>query len=150
MVPPVVAALQRKVSSLVNRGRINLVDDTGKGQRVQVGLLADETKDGVERVQPYGLTTHPLEGAEAVALFVGGGRDHGLVVNVDDRRHRPRELEPGDVQLYNDQAGTHVKLTREQTIVIACKTLRITCEVLELTATTSITVTSPSVDVNES
>jgi phage gp45-like len=42
--------------------------------------------------------------AEAVVLFVGGLRDHPLVVSVDDRRYRKTGLAAGEVALYNHQS----------------------------------------------
>jgi phage baseplate assembly protein V len=159
----VVNELGRRVSMLVTRARCALVDDEKKMQQVQVELLADETKDAVERFQQYGFTSHPLNGAEAVSVFLGGGRDHGIVLAIDDRRYRLTKLEKGDVALYTDE-GTKIVLGRERTITIDCdkrheesseevtiktKTFKVECETLELSASSSITVTSPSVDVNE-
>jgi phage baseplate assembly protein V len=84
---------------------VQFVDDGKKLQVVQLGLGEDETRDGLERFQQYGLTSVPLAGAEAVVLFVGGTRDHGLVVAVDDRRYRPTGLQPGEVAIYNSVGG---------------------------------------------
>jgi phage baseplate assembly protein V len=140
---------------VVTRGRMALVDDKKKLQQVQVELLADEAKDAVERFQQYGFTSVPLEGAEALTMFLGGGRDHAVVVAIDDRRHRVTDLKPGDVALYND-TGARIVIGRDRTIAVDCDELTITtkkfkidCETLELTASDSIKVTSPSVDVNE-
>jgi phage baseplate assembly protein V len=166
--------LSRRVAMSATRGRVALVDDSKKMQQVQVELLADETKDAVERFQPYGLTSNPKEGAEALVVFLAGGRDHGIVVVVDDRRFRLTKLEPGDVALYTDE-GTKIVLGRNKTITIACETwnvggvktqdsdddavetvtikaknFTVDCETLSLTASSSITVNSPSVDVNPS
>ena len=50
-------------------------------------------------------------------LFVGGRRDHGLVLAVDDRRHRKRDLQPGEVALYTD-AGQSLLLKADGTIEV--------------------------------
>lgn len=97
------------ISNMVSRGVVSRVDDAKKMQLVQVGLLADETRDDVERVQNYGFTSVPLEGAETVVLFVGGRRDHGLAVAVDDRRYRLTGLADGEVAVY-DQTGSKIVL----------------------------------------
>jgi phage baseplate assembly protein V len=160
--------LSRRVAMTTTRGRMSLVDDKKKLQQVQVQLLADETKDAVERFQQYGFTSVPLEGAEVLCSFLGGGRDHGVVLSIDDRRYRLTEMKAGDVALYTDES-TRIVLTRKQAINLACalwhlagvkddepadevtiktKKFTVECETLELTASDSITVTSPSVDVN--
>jgi phage gp45-like len=42
------------------------------------------------------------EAAEGVALFMGGQRNHPVVVAVDDRRYRPMGLKPGENSQYDD------------------------------------------------
>lgn len=93
--------LRTRVANLVARAAVSLADDSAKLQLVQLAVLDGETRDGCERFQEYGFTSVPEEGAEAVVLFPGGRRDHGLVVAVDDRRHRPTGLAAGEVAVYN-------------------------------------------------
>lgn len=100
--------LQTRIANLVSRATVSRVDDSQKMQSLQLEVLAEETREGVERVQNYGFTSVPLEGAEAVVLFVGGRRDHGLAVAVDDRRHRLKGLQPGEVALYSESGSTVV------------------------------------------
>jgi phage gp45-like len=40
--------------------------------------------------------------AEGIALFLGGQRNHPVVIAVDDRRHRPMGLKPGENAQYDD------------------------------------------------
>lgn len=98
-----IAPVSRRVRLMVGKAVVELVDDSLKMQGLQVTILSGEVKDQVERFQQYGLTSHPLPGAEAVFLAVGGNRDHGVVTNVDDRRHRPLGLAAGEVALYTDE-----------------------------------------------
>jgi phage gp45-like len=42
------------------------------------------------------------EAAEGIALFLGGQRNHPVVIAVDDRRHRPMGLKPGENAQYDD------------------------------------------------
>jgi phage gp45-like len=67
-----VKPLATRIANMVARALVKNVDDSLKVQILQLGVLADETREGVERIQNYGFTSVPLEGAEAVALFVGG------------------------------------------------------------------------------
>lgn len=111
------APLQTRIANLVSRAVVTLVNDKAKVQLLQLGVLADETRDDVERFQEYGFTSVPLLGAEAVVLFVGGRRDHGLVVAADDRRYRLQGLQPGEVAVYN-HAGAKVLLKQDGTIEV--------------------------------
>ena len=95
--------LSVRLAGVVSRAVVKRVDDSKKRQIVQAGLLEGETREGLEHYQPYGFTSVPHAGAEGVALFAGGERDHGLLVAVDDRRYRLTGLENGEVALYTDE-----------------------------------------------
>lgn len=113
----------RLIRMMVGRAVINLVNDSLKMQELQLTLLADEVRADVERFQEYGFTSHPHPGAEAVMVCVGGSRDHGLVIAVDDRRYRLKPLVQGEVALYDDQ-GQAIHLKREKAIhVYGCDTV---------------------------
>lgn len=103
--------LSVRISNLVGRGVIKRVDDAKKVQELQVDLLDGETRDEVESFGQYGLTSSPPVGAEAVAIFVGGRRDHALVIGVEDRRYRVKNLPTGEVCLYSQHGQTIVLKT---------------------------------------
>ena len=103
IVAQLTAPLRRRVMLMIGRAILLLVDDDKLLQTVQVQGLADETLDRVERFQTYGLTSRPHPGAECIVVAMGGIRQHPVVIAVDDRRYRVRELETGDVCLYTDQ-----------------------------------------------
>src|SRR6266568_5083685 len=92
-----VSPLKRRVMLMVGRAVLCAVNDDAKIQRTQISLLEGELRDQVERLQQYGFTSHPHVGAECVAVFVGGSRDHGLVIAVDDKRYRLTALKRGEV-----------------------------------------------------
>lgn len=116
IIQKMLAPLQRRVALMVSRAVIMMVNDTLKMQGVQVNLMADVTRDGVERFQEYGFTSNPHPGAEAVVVSVGGNQDHGIVIAVDDRRFRLTGLAEGEVALYDD-LGQKVHLTRGGIVV---------------------------------
>lgn len=101
-------ALIRRVSNMAMRAFITAVDDTPKMQEVQVGGRAGEAKGELERMQDYGITSHPLpeskNGQAAECLVLAIESDMRVIVKADDRRYRPHKgaLDPGDVALYTD------------------------------------------------
>lgn len=103
--------LGSRIANLVGRATVQLVDDRKKLQQIQIGALPGETIDAGEHHQPYGFSSVPLAGAEAVALFPSGDRGHPLVIAVSDRRHRPTGGQAGEVVLYTDE-GDVVRLGR--------------------------------------
>jgi len=104
---------------LVGRAVIRQVDDAQGLQELQVALLRGEVRGGLERFGTLGLTAVPLPGAEGVVLFMGGNRDHGVVVSVEDRRWRPKGLEAGETALYHAGGnGTLILLGEDGTITL--------------------------------
>lgn len=147
-----IMGVKSRVMLSVSRGVVGLVDDSKKLQSIQVGMLTDESRDAVERFQEYGFTSVPKSGAEAVVVCVGGNREHGLVVAVDDRRYRIKGLAEGEVCIYTDE-GDKVHLKRGKVVEITTNTLRVNAATaIELnaptitaTATTKIDLTTPMV-----
>ena len=111
------APLARRVRLLARRAVVKLVYDDVKMQELQLALFAGEVRDGVERWEDYGLTSHPIPGAEALVLALGGSTDHCAVVKVGDRRYRLVNLAEGEVALYDDQ-GQVIHLKRNKHIHI--------------------------------
>ncbi len=108
--------IQRRVRLMISRALLTLVNDGAGIQVVQVKLLAGEVRDSVERMQNYGFTSVPHGGAEGVMACVSGDRDHGIVIVMDDRRHRPTGLEKGESAQYDD-LGQMVHLTRNGIVI---------------------------------
>lgn len=114
--------MRGKVRLMIGRAILAAISDTGAIQTAQARLLADETHDDMERIQEYGFTSVPLPGAEGVAVFVGGNRDHGLIIATDDRRYRLKGLQGGEVAIYTDE-GDSIILKRGHVIEITTGTL---------------------------
>lgn len=110
VMPEFMKRLNRSIRLMVGRGIVKGVDDTGGIQRLQVTGLKDEVLDGRDRYQNYGLTSHPLPGAQEVMASVGGNRSNTVIIVVDDARYRLTALAPGEVALYDDQGQVvHIK-----------------------------------------
>ncbi len=124
--------LQRRVMLMVGRAVLAAVNDTTKLQGLQINLLADETRDDVERFQNYGFTSHPHPGAEAIAVSVMGTRDHMVVIAVDDRRYRLKGLAEGEVAMYSDE-GDSIVFKRGR--------------IIEVTAGTKVVFNTPLVEM---
>lgn len=138
------SAIQHRVAMMIGRVVIAGVDDAPKMQQLQVELLADETIDGVEHVQPYGFAAHPFPDAEGIGLAVGGLRSHLLVINAADRRYRIK-LEQGEVAIHDDQ-GQSVVLKRDGVEIHAKKITMVSDDAIELTGT-SFKVTADQVEI---
>ena len=140
-VAKLMAPVARKVRLIARRAVVALVYDDPKLQELQLAIFSGEIRDTVERWQDYGFTSHPLPGAEAIVLGLGGNTDHGAVIKVDDRRYRLRSLAQGEVALYDDQ-GQVVHLKRDKSIHIYG------CDRLTVEAAVQITIDTPLLTVS--
>jgi phage baseplate assembly protein V len=138
--------LRRRIAMAVSRAVVRLVNDGESRQRLQVEILKGELRDGVERAQDYGFTSHPLAGCDAVIVCGGGSREQAIAVVVDDRRYRIK-LQPGEVAMYDD-LGNCVKLLRDMVKIEAVQHLEAVAPttklVSEVTIDGSLTVNGPA------
>lgn len=97
------------------------VDDTTDIQLMKLSLLEGESQWKVERLNSYGFTSVPLENSEAVVIYFGGNRDHGVVIQVDSGEFRIKNLKSGETCFYskygqsilNDENGNTIHTAAE-------------------------------------
>lgn len=130
--------LVRRVRLALGRGIVKLVNDAAGIQKIQLSLMQNETRSNIERFMEYGFSSHPLTGAEAAVIFMGGNRDHGIIIAVDDRRYRLKNLEAGEVALYTDE-GDSIILKRGNKV-------QINTNIFEVNAETKISFNTPIVE----
>ncbi|PZO17625.1 MAG: phage baseplate assembly protein V [Burkholderiales bacterium] len=124
--------IAHRISNLLARGSVAAANAASKMQALQVRLLAGEVKDSMEHFEPFGFTSKPLPGAEAITAFFDGDRSHGVVLVVADRRYRLRTLDDGEVALH-DAYGNRAHFKKDGTF--------------DIVATTKVAITSPLVTI---
>ncbi len=93
------------------RSVIDQVDDKKLMQEMKGNFMRNETREKVESPQNYGFSSVVMDGdkdqngklsmgAEAFIGFMGGNRSFPVAMIMDDRRHRLKELEKGDVAMF--------------------------------------------------
>ncbi|MGU3475634.1 phage baseplate assembly protein domain-containing protein [Methylobacterium sp. D48H] len=101
----------------VSRATIIEADDKPKMQEVTVRARFGEQFSNVEAWGHYGISYVPLppdkDGeAEVLIAYLGGSPDHPVVIGVADRRHRPKDMKPGDVA-FHDHRGSLSTFTKD-------------------------------------
>jgi len=100
----------KRVQLLVGRAILKAITADDEIQLVKLTGLEGEIQDGVERPQPYGLSSRVPEGAELLVLYMQGNRDDGVVVLADHSASRKRDINDGEVALYSTFDGfVHLK-----------------------------------------
>lgn len=98
----VLSPLRTRLANMVVRGVVSAVKDTGGFQRIKFEGQPGEIRDAVERLQQYGFTGHPTKSAELLAVAIGGSSGHLVILAVDDRTKRPKDLAPGETAQWSD------------------------------------------------
>src|SRR4051794_26980180 len=104
------------------RALITSVDDSKLMQEMTGSFMKGESRKGVESPQNYGFTSAVMDGdkgsdgqvssgPEGFMTFCGGNRSLPVCMVMDDRRHRLKELDKGDVAMFrtkDDQLQLHL------------------------------------------
>lgn len=124
--------LLRRLRVLIDRTVLHRVGHRGRVRVLQISSRADSPLDEVEHIEPYGFTSQPLAGAEAIVAKPGGNAGRALVLLVNDRRHRIVVGE-GEVAIYTHQ-GDMVQLKSDRSILLkAAGKVRVEAPVAEFT-----------------
>jgi hypothetical protein len=95
------------------RALVDTIDDGTGMQEMKGSMMFGEARDKIESPQNYGFTSVVLpakkgkdgkieECAEAYINYIGGNRSFPVAAVMDDRRHRPWGLKPGENAQYDD------------------------------------------------
>jgi phage gp45-like len=99
--------------------QLTLVDDTTPTQKVQADLgpsLPDgthEIHDGAYVLNPYGLTSNPPLGSDALIVFLNAERSLGVITGVNFKSGRPTGLQPGEAAFFNAVTGKIFKMAAD-------------------------------------
>jgi phage baseplate assembly protein V len=123
------------------RAILATVDDSGSQQLMKLTGLAGQTIGEAVRSQPFGLTSVPPAGAEALILAIGGGMDRAHALGVEHPQHRPTGNPAGSTVLY-DANGNAVSLVQSNIRIVSPGTVTITAPTIVLNG--SVTLGGPA------
>ncbi|PJG83762.1 phage baseplate assembly protein V [Caviibacterium pharyngocola] len=129
------------------RGELNWMKSGDDIQKTQVSALADETLSDVELMQHFGFTSVPPAGTQAVILPIGGATTHGIVIATENGSFRVKNLENGEVAVY-DQSGSTIILKQGRLIEVDCDTFKLNCKTYRVTATSAADFVTPKLETS--
>lgn len=150
----IIEPIKRRILNLISRGQLLKVDDSKGIQRIDANFFSDEVHTNIERIQNYGFTSNPKPGCEVVTLFHSGNREHGIVIAIDDKKFRLKNLAAGEVAIYTDEGdnihfkrNNKIEITTKELIINAADKVIVNTKDAEVNSSTSAKVVSPSVQV---
>lgn len=137
IVKNLVAPLARSVRLMLTRGEITLTDASKETQVVQVKGLDGELLGEAQYPQHWGFTSRPLKGSSGILAALFGARSQTVVLASFDARWRPKDLEEGEVCLFDDK-GQRIYLRRDKIEVISPFTVLVTTPLMTLDAANTV------------
>jgi phage baseplate assembly protein V len=146
--------LHRRITNLLGRGRIKLIDDTGAIQLMQIDLGPQGAvgpmylRDKTPVMGLFGHTSVPPVGADVFLVHLSGDGQRCAVLGHNHQPSRLRGLGPGDAALY-DVRGAYVWL-KAAGLVIDAAVLNVTIQNaanVTVTASIAVTVNAPMVNL---
>lgn len=120
-----------------------IVDSFGR-QKAQVEVTKGELIDDIERMQDYGFSSNPPSaGTDALIAFLGGSREQGVIVRMENRNFRIKSLASGEVAMFDD-LGNIFKMGRNSVELIAVTKATVTAPLAEVVCSSSAKITSGS------
>lgn len=139
-----VAELFRRLRVLMTFARTLRVDDSGALQLLTVEGLRGELRDDVPRISEWGLTSNPPLSSQAVVLALGADRGQLVVIGVEDRATRRKNLPVGAVELYSAHGTARIRIDAAGAITIDGSSLNGTTGPLTLNVTGAVAITASS------
>lgn len=127
----VLTPIKNRISLMAGRALLNIIDDSGGLQVVQLSALAGETREKVSRFQNFGFTSNPPAGSEAIILSLGGQRESMVVIATESRDARFKNLAAGESAQYSADGASFALKTGKKAEMIISK-LKITGDSHEL------------------
>lgn len=129
----------RRLRTLVRLGVLVLSDSSQAVQVLQL-KIGDELLTDVEHLEPYGYTSRPAAGAEALLAALKGSPAHTAVLVLGGRAFRLKNLAEGEVAIYDD-LGNVVHFMRDKIRVNAVTHLEATAPTTHIISDVTITGT---------
>ena len=109
--------LKNKVRRMIRRCHVQDSDDSGGVQLLKVfyGAGSGQVMSKVPRLMEFGLSSRPMDGADAEVVQSGGNEGTPIVIACDDKHYRPTGLQKGESVVYN-AFGAKILLKKDGSI----------------------------------
>lgn len=109
--------LKKSIRLVIGKCLIEVAKKDADGLSADILLLGNERHSGVRLMQHYGFASRPDSGAKAVALFVGGSRDNGVVVATQGAPSGIPDLDDGEVAVFS-RYGQKILLDKDGNVQV--------------------------------
>lgn len=137
-----VAELFRRLRLLMTFARVLRTDDSGALQLMRVEGFIGELREDVSRIGEWGLASNPPIDSQAVVVALGGNRGQLVVIGVEDRKTRRKNLPAGAVELYSAHGTARIRIDAAGVISIDGTQVNGTTGPIALNVTGNVAITA--------
>lgn len=112
-------SIESQIENMMDRALSSKLDDSLDTQNIDIEFGYSGTIKNVERLQDYGLTSVPPNGAQVFWVCVGGSIEYPIVLKVDHPDKR-KKIADGEVALWS-VSGNAVHLKADGAVEITSK-----------------------------
>lgn len=129
------------MTTLFNMVRLGVVKRNrgGQTQTWQIETANGEIVENAKHLEQYGITSRAPEGSETLIFNVQGSRTNNIVLNIGNRKLRFKELNEGEVAIYDDSGnlihlknGGNLELNAPQSVTVKTKTAIVLADSVDL------------------
>lgn len=122
--------------------RVLRVDDSGALQLMQVQGFLGELRDDCPRIGEWGLASNPPLSSQVVVLALGADRGQLVVIGVEDRTTRRKNLPVGAVELHSAHGTARIRIDSAGVISIDGTQVNGTTGPIALNVTGNVAITA--------
>lgn len=118
------------------------VDDSGPLQLIAVQGLIGELRDDCPRIGEWGIASNPPLSSQAVVVALGADRGQLVVIGVEDRNTRRKNIPGGAIEIYSSHASARIRIDAAGVISIDGSAVNGTTGPVTLNVTGNIAITA--------
>lgn len=121
MIENVVGPLRARCRGVVRRGQLNVLDNGPSLATASVAITDDDTDvaDGVEILNPIGISFRPAKGTELLVLAVGANASNRVAIPFTrGQRLTGDDIDEGELALHIGAAGQVVHLKADGSVIV--------------------------------
>ena len=113
----IIESIRKSLRLVVGKCVLSACVKDANGMIADITILGRERHTAIRMLQQYGFASVPDDGSEAVALFVGGSRDNGVVIATQGEASVMPSLDKGEVALFS-RHGQKIVLRKDGTVEV--------------------------------
>lgn len=150
----IIEAIKSRLQLMIGRCVLAATNDKTSIQELQIEAIAGEVMEKVQRFQNYGLASNVPKGAKGISVSVGSNREDTVVLVLDHPDFRVKNLEDGEVVLFDKlgqkiffKANGTIEVRANEALKVFTKEINAQVERIIATLSESLAISTPTASI---